>query len=103
MFSLLRTSLVPRASRHLQQISTVGLAVRALHLKKDDTPDMRFAENSKGRLGLKKDGTPDLRFKANIATYSPKKNGGLTKTGKPDMRCKENQLAQMNASANKEA
>lgn len=25
------------------------------------------------------------------------------KTGKPDMRCKENQLAQMNASENKEA
>ena len=74
-------------------------------VKKDGTPDMRYAVNrsaylSSGAVGacysygpLKKDGTPDMRFAANRSAYLSRgavgasfSCGPLKKDGTPDMR-----------------
>ena len=76
-------------------------------LKKDGTPDMRYAVNkqrcvaSSAATGasshgpLKKNGTPDLRYAVNrqsrnTSSPSSKASGPLKKDGTPDMRFKAN-------------
>ena len=49
-------------------------------LKKDGTPDMRYAENKKNKVAdkpagpVKKDGTPDMRHKANKQAAAAKQD-----------------------------
>ena len=75
-------------------------------LKKDGTPDMRYAANKQRYAGssaptgvsshgpLKKNGTPDMRYAVNkqrcaersVATAGASSHGPLKKNGTPDMR-----------------